>query len=176
MAMKGYSTFSKVKGLEPQHQMVWVISGHTFFCGGRGLLHCRDAVTVPRARTIIDYNCYFHVPRFFQFPSKVQVLILLFTFFQFLSVVSKVHNSASSLFFVDYNKVWLCGWDQVICLYFKIPKKFVHLILQERCWVVHIPFIHMVKFKFLAQFPLNHLSYPVVSSLILFLCQFAAFA
>ena len=39
---------------------------------------------------------------FFQFPSKVQVLILLFAFFQFYSVVSrdsKVHNSASSLFF-----------------------------------------------------------------------------
>ena len=39
---------------------------------------------------------------FFQFPSKVQVLILLFTFFQFYSVVSrdsKVDNFANSLFF-----------------------------------------------------------------------------
>ena len=38
---------------------------------------------------------------FFQFPGKVQVLIFLFTFFQFYSVVSwdsKVHNFASSLF------------------------------------------------------------------------------
>ena len=45
---------------------------------------------------------------FFQFPSKVEVLILLFLFFQFYSVVSrysKVHNLASSLFFfVDYYK------------------------------------------------------------------------
>ena len=47
------------------------------------------------------YNCHFHVPHFFLFPSKVHVLILLFTFYQFYSVVSrdsKVHNSASSLF------------------------------------------------------------------------------
>ena len=39
---------------------------------------------------------------FFQFPSKVKVLILLFTFFQFYSVVSrdnKVNNFASSFFF-----------------------------------------------------------------------------
>ena len=38
---------------------------------------------------------------FFQFPCKVQLLILLFTFFQFYSVVSqhrKVYNSTSSLF------------------------------------------------------------------------------
>ena len=54
-----------------------------------------------------DYNlcnCHFHVPRFFQFPSKVKVFILLFTFFQFYSVVSwdsKVHNSAGYLFLLS---------------------------------------------------------------------------
>ena len=43
------------------------------------------------------YNRHFHVPLFFQFPSKVEVLIPLFAFFQFHSVVrrdSKFHNSA----------------------------------------------------------------------------------
>ena len=43
--------------------------------------------------------------QFFQFPRKVEVFILLFTFFQFSSVVSRdseVHNSA---IFVDYS-VW----------------------------------------------------------------------
>ena len=30
------------------------------------------------------YNCHLHVPYFFQFPSKVEVFILLFTFFQFI--------------------------------------------------------------------------------------------
>ena len=40
---------------------------------------------------------------FFQLPSKVQVLVLLFAFFQFYSVVSqdsRVHNFTSSLFFL----------------------------------------------------------------------------
>ena len=39
------------------------------------------------------------------------------------------------------------------------------------CWVVHIPFVGMVKFKFLAHFPVDHLAYPVMFSLVLLLCQ-----
>ena len=30
-------------------------------------------------------------------------------------------------------------------------------IFQDRCWVVNIPFVSMVKFKFLAHFPVDHL-------------------
>ena len=41
---------------------------------------------------------------------------------------------------------------------------------------MHIPFVGMVKFKFLAHFPADHLAHPVMSSLVLLLCQFAAFA
>ena len=71
------------------------------------------SVTVPDAPITIGIIviCMFH--SFFQFPSKVEELILLFTFFEFYSVVnrnSKVDNFASSLFlfflffffFVDY--------------------------------------------------------------------------
>ena len=43
------------------------------------------------------------------------------------------------------------------------------LILSDRCWVVHLPFFRIVKFKFLAQFPVDHLAHPVVSSLMLLL-------
>ena len=45
-------------------------------------------VTVPNAPITIGIivTCMFH--SFFQFPSNVEVLILLFTFFQFYSVVS----------------------------------------------------------------------------------------
>ena len=47
------------------------------------------------------------------------------------------------------------------------------VIFKDRCWVVQIPFVDIVKFKFLA---LDHLAHPVVFSLVLLLCQFAAFA
>ena len=52
-------------------------------------------MTLPKAPITISCS------RVFQFSSKVEVLIILFAFFQFYSVVcrnSKVHNSASSLF------------------------------------------------------------------------------
>ena len=84
---------------------------------------------------------------FFDSLAKVEVLIPLLTFFQFHFVVrqdSKVHNSASSLFYVDYYQILLSGWDLVIHLYLKIIEEFVHLILQDRFWVVHMPFVRRV--------------------------------
>ena len=58
--------------------------------------------TVPNAPITIGH---LNVPQFFQFPSKVEVLIPLFTFFQFYSVVSrdsKVDYFASSLYFIFF--------------------------------------------------------------------------
>ena len=51
-------------------------------------------VTVPKAPITIGIivTCMLH-SFFFQFPSKVEVLILLFTFFQFYSVVSRDSKS-----------------------------------------------------------------------------------
>ena len=34
-------------------------------------------------------------------------------------------------------------------------------------WVEHIPLVRMVKFKFLAQLPMDHLAHAITSSLIL---------
>ena len=39
----------------------------------------------------------------------------------------------------------------------KIPVEFVRLILQDGFWVMNILFVRTVKFKFLAQFPMEHL-------------------
>ena len=57
----------------------------------------------------------------------------------------------------------------MIHLYLKIQEEFVRFILQNKFRVVHIPFVRMVKLKFLAQFPVDYLVQPVVFSLILFL-------
>ena len=85
---------------------------------------CNPLVTVPNAPITIGIivTCMFH--SFFQFSSKVEVLILLFTFFQFYSVVSrdsKVDYFASSLFVADYYQVWSSDRDSVIRLYVKVP-------------------------------------------------------
>ena len=71
-------------------------------------------VTVPNAPITIGTIVTFMFHSFFQFSSKVEVLILLFTFFQIYSVVrrdSKVDNFADSLSFVDYYEVWSSGQD-----------------------------------------------------------------
>ena len=71
-------------------------------------------VTEPRAPITIGIitNFMFHI--FFQFPSKVMVLIFLFPLFQVYSVISqysKFYNFAGSLFLVDYDKVWSSSRD-----------------------------------------------------------------
>ena len=61
------------------------------------------------------YHRHLHVPQFFPFPSKVEALIFLFTSFQYYAMVSrdsKVHNSASSLSFVNISygglaEIWI---------------------------------------------------------------------
>ena len=58
-------------------------------------------VTVSKTPITIGIIVIFRFHSFFQFPSKVKVLTLLFTFFQFYSVVSwdsKVSSFATSLF------------------------------------------------------------------------------
>ena len=40
----------------------------------------------------------------------------------------------------------------------------MRVIFQDRCWVVHIPFVCMVKFKFLAHLPVDHFADPIMSS------------
>ena len=66
---------------------------------------CNPLVTVPTAPITIGIIVTSMFHSFFQFPSKFEVLVLLFTFFQFYSVInrdSKVDNFASSILFVDY--------------------------------------------------------------------------
>ena len=76
------------------YAVVWMVSTHTptsvssFSC-------CTKSINYNW------YNCHLHVPWFFQFLNKVEVLILIFTFFPFYSVVSrdsKVDNFGNSLF------------------------------------------------------------------------------
>ena len=66
------------------------------------------------------FNCHLHVPQFFQFPSKVEVLIFLFTFIQFYSVVSrdcKVDYFVSSLFLLIIIIILFASLIWVECLF-----------------------------------------------------------
>ena len=77
-------------------------------------------VIVPNAPITISTIVTFMFHSFFQFSSKVEVLILLFTLLQIYSVVrrdSKVNNFADSLSFVDYYEVWSSGRVLLLLLF-----------------------------------------------------------
>ena len=61
------------------------------------------------------YNRHFQVLQVFHFSSKIEVFILLFTFFQFYSIFGQPGQQSpqfwGSIFCVDYLKVWLSGRD-----------------------------------------------------------------
>ena len=111
---------------------------------------------------ISKYSCPFYYPNTisiivsftfhsFSIPYKSSG-ILLFIFFQFYSVVSrdsKVYNFSSSLFllFIIIKSGRLAETRWSVCM--SKSHRSLSVILKDRCWVVHIPFVRMVKFKFL---------------------------
>ena len=62
----------------------------------------------------------------------------------------------------------------MICLYLKMRNNSMYL--QNRFWLVHIPFGGMVKLQYFAQFPMDHLPHRVVFSLTPLLHEFTIFA
>ena len=107
---------------------------------------------------------------FFQFLRMVFIIIFLFVFFQFYSVVcrdSKVHNSVRTLFcWLSLCMVDWPGLDDRFVSQNPIKYCTSHLL----GWILCCAYVFMVKFKFLAQFPVDDLAHPALSSLILFLC------
>ena len=93
--------------------VVWIVSTRPLTSKSSSPFN-NPLVTVPNAPITIVTIVTFMFHSFFQFSSKVEVLILLFTFLQIYSVVrrdSKVNNFADSLSFVDYYEVWSSGRD-----------------------------------------------------------------
>ena len=51
----------------------------------------------------------------------------------------------------------------------------IYMFLYDVFLIVQLPFMSLIKFLSLAQFPEDHLSHPVMPTLVFLLCQFAAF-
>ena len=85
---------------------------------------------------------------------------------------SKVNNFTSSLFFllniIRSGRLAEIRWS--ICMS-KSHRSSCAPFSGTACWIVDIPFVLIVKFKFLAPLPVNHHDHPVVSSLYHFLCH-----
>ena len=68
--------------------------------------------------------------------------------------ISRIHiwlcNSSFNFFFFLLIKTrsYLLLW--LIDLYLKVPENFMHFIFKDRFWILHIPFVNMIKFAQLA--------------------------
>ena len=148
---------------DPKNAVVWTVSTSPFI--SKSSSPCTyHLMTVPRAPITFGIIVTFMFHIFFSSLSRSRYISL------FSHSFNKVLNSSSSLFFVDYYKIWSSGWNLVIRLYLEIPEEFLGLIFSDRFWAVHILFVRMVKLQILVLFSVEHLSHPVVPSLILFLC------
>ena len=79
------------------------------------------------------------------------------------------------MFFVFRDPYVLCIYVMYILCTFHIFMYGYVTVLHDGFWFVHIPLGSMVKFQFLAQFPVNRHNHPVVPQLKLILCQFVTF-
>ena len=80
--------------------VVWLVSTHHLISKFFSPCH-NPLVTVPITRETISITVASMFHRFYQFPSKIQLLIFLLAFFQLYSVFrqdSKVHNSCVLFF------------------------------------------------------------------------------
>ena len=163
-----FSVFWPISSQYPSR--VWIVSTRPLI--SKSSSSCiNHLTTVPRAPITIGISITFMVHSFFNSLARFRYLSFFFVFFQFYSVISWTAKPIirQILFFcwlLQGLVVWPWLDDSFV---FQGPEEFLRLILQDRCKIVHIPFVRMVVFKFLAQFPVDHISTQVVSSHILFL-------
>ena len=125
-------------------------------------------VTVPKAPITIDIIITFMLYSFFN--SLASSRYLSFFSYSFSFILWSAGTAKSTIlqvlffFLITIRSGLLAGIRWSVCM----SKSHRSLCVSFfRCWVVHIPFVRMVKFQFLVHLPVDHLAHSVVSSLIL---------
>ena len=135
--------------------------------------------TVPSVPVTISITVTLMFHNFLTSLSKPKYfsLSLIFTLWSSGTAKSTIRPVSLLLSFILLITTWsglLVGIRGSVC--FLKSQKILCLILQNLFEFVHVPFVSMIKFQFLAQFPVDHLSHSVVSSLIFPLGWFATFS
>ena len=140
--------------------VVWKVSTRTLI--SKSSSHCTNPlVTIPKSTIYNWYNRHFHVPQFFQFPRKVQVIIPLFAFIHFYSVVrqdSKVYNSTSSFFFsIIIRSGCLTKFRRSVCISKSLSLCFTFSRTNSWLCIYHLSV--MVKVAEFAHYVIDHFVY-----------------
>ena len=150
--------------------VVWMVSTSLIFKSSSPFNN--PLLTVPRAPITIGKIVIFMFHSFFNSLARSKYLSFFSSFFNFTQPGQQSRQFQQVPFlFIIIIIIIRSGLRAEIRWY--VCKSKYHrslcVFLQDKCWVVHIPFGRMVKFEILAQLPVNHLAHPVVSSLIFLL-------
>ena len=165
------SFFTPSLGAGPSLESEWEQVSSRLLDASQGFARSHNVVVwmVPIVIFYFSRSLSKHLGTFLSTPITIGITVIRFKYHSVVRQDSKALYSAGSLFLLDYHSVWSSGCDSVIRLCFKILENF----FKAGFCFVHIPFVCIVKFQFFAQFPLDHLSNTVVSSLIFYLHYFA---
>ena len=133
-------------------------------------------VIVPSAPITIDITVSFMFHSFFNSLARSKYLSLSSIPFNFnlwsagtvMSTIRQVHFLLLLFLLIITRSSRLAENSWSVCI--SKSQWSLSVFLQDRFWVLHIPFVRMVKFQFLSKFPMNNLAHPVVPRLIFFLC------
>ena len=129
-------------------------------------------VTVPKAPITISIIVTFMFHSFFNSLARLRYLSFFSHSFSFIlwSTGTSKSTILKILFFL-WLLLGLVFWPRFRDPSVRqSPKEFMCDIFLDRCWVVHIPFVRIVKFQFFAHLPVGHLAHRIVSRLVLILC------
>ena len=134
----------------------------------------KPLMTVPSAPITIGITVTFMFHSFFSPLARSRYLSLFFAFFQWSAGMAKSTFRLVLFFFSFF--FFFCWLSLGLVVWSRLGDPFVSQNSRGVCvfnfldgfCVVHMPLVRMVKFKLLAQFPVDHLPHPFVSNLILF--------
>ena len=132
-------------------------------------------VFVPKAPITIGIIVIFMFHRFFNSLARYRYLSFFSQTFSFILWSAGTEKSTILqilyffFFFIIIRSGLLAEIRWSVCIS-KSHGSLCASFFLDNCWVLHIPFVGMIKFKILAHLPVDHLSHPVGSSLILLLC------
>ena len=137
----------------------WLYQEHQITIGitGTFMLHIFFSIPYQYLSAYSSFSISFSSTLWSAGKAKLRILQVLFFFFFFFRLLLSL-------------TVWSRFVDTFVSQ--NLSRVFA-FYSQGQIMVVYIPFVRMVKFKFLAQFPVDYLSHSVVSSLIHFLRKFA---
>ena len=149
--------------------VVWTVSTRTLTSKSSRPFN-NPLVTIPKAPITIGIIVTFMPQCFFFLNSLAKSRYLPFFSHSFSFILGSAGTAKSTIlqiFFFSRLLLGLVFWPRLEDRSECQSQRSLYMLFSKRCWVVCMPFVGRVKFKFHAHLPVDYLAHPVMSSLIL---------